>query len=103
MAELWARAEEKTIANYRLWSIEDQHPAMLRDEVKGANIDLEIWELDHAGLLEVVEKEPPGLCLGKIELQSGKWILGILGEPYLCEGREEITSWGGWRKYIKNK
>jgi gamma-glutamylcyclotransferase (GGCT)/AIG2-like uncharacterized protein YtfP len=34
--------EAKTSANYRLWSIDDSYPAMLRDEVQGTNIDLEI-------------------------------------------------------------
>jgi hypothetical protein len=89
----------KTCNRYRLWSIDDQYPAMLRDENLGANIDLEIWKLSSDALLEVLKGEPPGLCLGKIELIDGEWVLGILGEPYICEGRKEITKWGGWRKY----
>ena len=95
--------EAKTSANYRLWSIDDSYPAMLRDEVQGTNIDLEIWVLTPESLLEIVGKEPPGLCLGKVELQDGESVLGILGEPYLCESKEEITTWGGWRSYINQK
>ncbi len=95
--------EAKTSANYRLWSIGDSYPAMLRDETNGSNIDLEIWELTPESLLEIVGKEPPGLCLGKVELQDGESVLGILGEPYLCEDKDEITTWGGWRNYINQK
>ena len=54
-------------------------------------------------LLELLETEPPGLCMGKVQLSDGKWIFGILGESYICEGRQEITKWGGWRKYLANK
>ncbi len=95
--------EAKTSANYRLWSIDDSYPLMGRDETAGSKIDLEVWNLSSAGLVEVVEKEPPGLCLGKIELQNGEWIFGVLGEPYFSKDREEITSWGGWRNYIDQK
>jgi hypothetical protein len=95
--------EIKTSPNYRLWSIDDSYPAMLRDEGEGTQIDVEIWEIPLEGLVEVLKKEPPGLCLGKIELQDNKWEFGILGEPYICEGCEEISHWGGWRSFWTNK
>ncbi|MCJ7733919.1 MAG: hypothetical protein MUP11_05160 [Anaerolineales bacterium] len=95
--------EDQTSPNYRLWSIRDTYPAMLRDETEGVKISLEIWELSPEGLLDVVEKEPPGLCLGKIELLDETWIFGVLGEPYLCDGKKEITRWGGWRNYCCSK
>ena len=30
--------------------------------------------------------EPPGLCIGKVVLADGTVVLGVLGEPFLCEG-----------------
>jgi hypothetical protein len=24
----------------------------------------------------------------------------VLGEPFLCAGRREITEYGGWRQYV---
>jgi hypothetical protein len=95
--------ETNTSPIYRLWSIDDSYPAMLRDEGKGTQIDVEIWEIPLEGLVEVLKKEPPGLCLGKIELQDNKWEFGILGEPYICEAREEISHWGGWRSFWTSK
>ncbi len=65
-------------------------------------IDLEIWKIPLNGLIEVLKNEPPGLGMGKIELEDGDWVFGVLGENYICKNRLEITQWGGWRKY-KNK
>jgi gamma-glutamylcyclotransferase (GGCT)/AIG2-like uncharacterized protein YtfP len=94
--------EARTSPNYRLWSIGDSYPAMMRDDGQGAEIDLEIWEIPLKGLVDVLKKEPPGLCMGKIELEDGEWVFGVLGENYICKDRLEITRWGGWRKF-KNK
>ena len=91
--------DAKTGASYRMWSIEDRYPAMLRDATSGASISVEIWQLSAEGLMKVLQQEPPGLCLGKVKLQNGDWVLSILGEPFLCEGQQEITQWGGWREY----
>jgi len=37
--------------------------------------------------------------IGKVRLVDGAEVLGVLGEPVLCEGRLEITSFNGWRAY----
>jgi len=91
---------DKTSPNYRLWSIDESYPAMMRDDGEGAEIDLEIWEIPLDGLIEVLKNEPPGLCMGKIELDDGDWVFGILGENYICKDHLEITHRGSWRKYI---
>jgi hypothetical protein len=31
---------------------------------------------------------------------GGEEVLGVLGEPLLCEGQREISEHGGWRAYI---
>jgi hypothetical protein len=92
--------ETVTTASYRMWSIDDQYPAMLRDSTAGASIQLEIWRLSCEAFVDILGQEPPGLCIGKIHLRDQSVVLGILGEPYICEGQKEITQWGGWRKYI---
>jgi hypothetical protein len=30
-------------------------------------------------------------------------VLGVLGEPFLCEGQREITAFGGWRAYVASR
>ena len=92
--------EARTSAQYRLYSIGDVHPAMLRVAAGGAAIDLELWEMPPPALAAILLSEPAGLSIGKIVLADGTEVLGVLGEPWLCEGRPEITRHGGWRKYL---
>lgn len=96
--------EDKTAPCYRLWSIGDRHPAMMRvregAEYGGASIALEIYEITPEGLASVLLKEPAGLSIGKVILASGEEVLGVLGEPICCESGREITEYGGWRGYI---
>jgi hypothetical protein len=89
-----------TAPHYRLWSIGDRHPAMLRVASGGASIALEVWAVPRDGLAEILMREPPGLCIGKVTLSDGEEVLGVLGEPVLCEGQREITRYGGWRAYV---
>ena len=91
--------EEITASIYRLWSIADRHPAMLRVSENGQAIALEIWSTTPAALGEILLSEPAGLCIGKVVLADGQEVLGVLGEPFLCEGQKEITDYGGWRSY----
>lgn len=93
--------ETATATAYRLWSINDAYPAMLRDDNCGASISVEVWALTPAGLVEVLQREPPGLCIGRVELADGEIVFGVVAEPYLIAGHEEITRWGGWREYIR--
>ncbi len=96
--------EGRTAPTYRLWSIEDRYPGMLRvKEGEGAAIALELWEVSGAGLIGILEAEPPGLCLGKVLLETGEQVLGVLAEAYLVEGKPEITRYGGWREYLNPK
>ena len=91
--------ESATAPCYRLWSINDRYPAMIRDDYSGQSIQVEVWRLSQTGLISVLAGEPQGLCLGKVSLICGETVLGILGEPFICEGQREITHFGGWRDY----
>jgi hypothetical protein len=93
--------ETTTGRSYRLWSIDDRHPAMVRVGQGGAAIAVEVWDVPAAGLAGILLGEPRGLCVGKVLLADGEETLGVLGEPVLCEGQREITQYGGWRAYIE--
>ncbi len=94
--------EAMTEPSYRLWSIDDRHPAMIRVATGGVAIAVEVWTVPSAGLSEILLREPPGLCIGKVRLADGEVVLGVIGEAILCEGKREITQWGGWRAYIED-
>ena len=73
---------------------------MIRVAEAGAAIAVEVWAASAEGIVTILQQEPAGLCIGKIRLADGREVLGVLGEPLLCEDQREITSFGGWRAYL---
>lgn len=95
------RREVATKPVYRLWSINDDHPAMVRvSDGSGVKVLLEVWSVPATGLAQILQKEPPGLAIGKVPLDDGTTVLGVIAEPALVEGQKEISKFGGWRAYI---
>lgn len=95
--------DDETAPCYRLWSIDDRHPAMIRTTGDaGVSVHLEVWDIPLQGLASVLSKEPAGLAVGKVLLADGTVVLGVLGEPFLVEGQREITEFGGWRAYTRS-
>ena len=95
--------EDETDECYRLWSIDDRHPAMLRTPGEGARVAVELWDVPFDGMAQILLSEPPGLAIGKVVLKDKSVVLGVLGEPFLCAGKREITAFGGWRAYVKER
>jgi carbamate kinase len=94
--------EASTEASYRLYSVDDDHPAMVRvSDGSGVAVALELWSVPPAGLAGILLKEPPGLAIGKVKLADGTTVLGVLGESALVEGCREISRFGGWRRYVE--
>lgn len=91
--------EDSTVPAYRLYSINDRHPGMVRVTSGGVAVPVEVWAVPPAGLGTILLQEPPGLSVGKVKLAGGDEVLGVLAEPILCEGQREITEFGGWRAY----
>lgn len=91
--------ETHTEPAYRLWSIGDRYPAMVRVATGGVAIAVEVWHVPLAGLGQILTQEPPGLAIGKVKLITEETVLGVIGEPLTVEGQREITPFGGWRAY----
>lgn len=91
--------EDNTDAHYRLWSIHDCHPGMIRVAEGGTSVAVEIWELPLTSFANLLMSEPAGLAIGKVKLKDGSVVLGVLAESWLTEGQREITELGSWRKY----
>ena len=94
--------EDRTDAHYRLWSINDRHPGMIRVAQGGTQVALEIWELPLASFADLLMSEPAGLAIGKVKLADGSEVLGVLAENWLTEGQREITELGSWRQYTRH-
>lgn len=97
----------KTTKEYILYSINDKNPAMVKADSlnkKNANaITVELYELSANGIMNIFAKEPAGLVLGKITLEDNQEVIGILAENYVIKNQKNITKYGGWTEYLKNK
>ena len=96
--------EAQTENCYRLWSIRDVHPAMIRvlpGTVPSTQVDVEVWEVPPAGVVSELLKDPEPLTVGMVTLADGQTVLGVVGEPALVQGMREITAYGGWRSYLR--
>ena len=94
--------ETTTEPAYRLFSVNDDHPAMVRvTDGSGIPVQVEVWSVPAAGLAGILLNEPPGLCIGKVRLADGATVLGVLGESALVEGQRDISAYGGWRPYVR--
>ncbi len=92
--------ETATEPVYRIWTINDDHPAMIRvTDGSGVAVAVEVWSVPAGGLAGILLNEPPGLTIGKVNLADGSTVLGVIGEPALVEGQREISQHGGWRAY----
>lgn len=95
--------ESKTEKAYRLFSINDQYPAMIKVASGGNTVDVELYEISEEGLKEVLSKEPPGLTIKEITLIDGTSVQGVVGLESITKGQKEITTYGGWRNYLASK
>lgn len=93
--------DAQTEPSYRLWTIDDNYPAMIKVSTGGVAVAVEVWQVPLAGLGVILSQEPPGLAIGKVSLHDGEEVLGVIGEPLTVDGKKEITEYGGWRAYME--
>ena len=93
--------EARTAPCYRLYSIRDEHPLLIEVDEGGASIAGQLLDVPDDLWERIFAAEPPGLHFGKIELDDGRTVDGMFGEPEYAE-REgvDITSSGGWAAYV---
>ncbi len=94
----------RSAARYRFYSLPGgppRRPGLVRVNENGHCIELEVWALplEHVG--SFLAGIPAPLGVGKIELDSGKWVTGFICEGFAADGAADITSYGGWRAYLK--
>jgi len=99
--------DDYTEPMYRLYSIDDIHPGMIRLPASGlekmipVSVAIEIWSVPASGIATLLGKEPPGLSIGKIKLKDGGTeLLGVLAEPALIAGKRDISDFPGGGKAI---
>lgn len=104
---LGARLEETTTTApaYRLHALRTTppKPGLVRvgeGDAPGAAIETEVWRLPAEGLGALLAALPRPMTLGAVELADGTRVPGFLCEPSALAHTEDITSYGGWRRYL---
>ena len=95
-----------TAPDYKLYALQTTppKPGMLRVEAgKGASIELEIWSLSSSAFGKFVNAIPPPMAIGTVRLADGRSVKGFLVEPEVLGEARDITSYGGWRKFVMEK
>jgi carbamate kinase len=94
--------EAATEPAYRLFSVDDDHPAMVHvTDDSGTAVKVEVWAVPRPRLAELLESEPSGLAIGKVRLDDDSTVLCVVGESAAVEGQRDITEYGGWRAYVE--
>jgi allophanate hydrolase len=95
----------ETAPIYRLYALAEKgsvaRPGVVRVEDGGASLDVEIWELDAAGLGAIVDEVPAPLAIGHVTLLDGTQVAGFVCEGHALATAADITEHGGWRSYLE--
>jgi allophanate hydrolase len=95
----------RTAPTYRLYALAEAgpvaRPGIVRVEKGGASLDIEIWELDAAGLGAIIDEVPAPLAIGHVTLLDGIRVAGFVCEGHAVATAADITVHGGWRTYLE--
>ena len=96
----------RTSRQYRLFALpatSPPKPGLIRSPDDGRGIEVEVWRLDAAAFGRFVSRVRTPLCIGSIEMADGSWVHGFLCEAHAIRGAQDISEWGGWRAYLKDR
>ncbi len=105
LRSLGARLVEatRTAPDYRLFvlSTAPPRPGMLRVPAgTGSPIELEVWSMRPEAFGTLVAAVAAPLSIGTVRLADGRTVKGFLVEAEGAAGARDISSLGGWRKYL---
>ncbi|KAF6844985.1 urea carboxylase [Colletotrichum musicola] len=95
-----------TSPNYKFYSLNTggsvRKPGLRRVAAGGRAIQVEVWNLPTTEMASFMRTVSSPLGIGSVELADGSWAPGFVCEPYGLDGAVDITSFGGWRAFIKS-
>lgn len=98
--------KSQSTKGYRLYALAGgppMRPGMVVDETSDQSIEIEIWELPMLEFGSFVAAIPAPLGIGKVQTADGRWLPGFICEASGLEGAEDITKFGGWRKWLASR
>jgi allophanate hydrolase len=92
----------RTAPGYRMYRVPGPfpRPGLVHDRTgPDEGLEVEVWELPHDGLGQLLQSIAPPLALGQVRLADATSVTGFLATGQL-DVAAEITSYGGWRGYL---
>jgi allophanate hydrolase len=94
-----------TAARYRLVALPGTlppKPGLVRvAEGRGTRIEMEVWALPMETVGSFLQGVGAPLAIGTLEVDDGTRVHGFLCEGDAAERAEDISSYGGWRAYLR--
>jgi allophanate hydrolase len=108
LTDLGARllSSTRTAPQYRLFALPTTPPkpglVRVAEGEPGHAIEVEVWELSSEALGRFMRRVAAPLCIGSVELERGARVHGFLCEHVATLGQRDISSFGGWRAYLRS-
>jgi allophanate hydrolase len=79
-------------------------PGMVRvADATGVPQELEVWEMSTEAFGDFVSIVPSPLGIGSVRLADGRCVPGFLCESIAVAGAGDISEFGGWRSFLRNR
>lgn len=94
----------ETAPHYRLVALPTNppKPGLLRVSEGGVAVDVEVWSLPRSEVGAFLEGVRAPLCIGRLELNDGRWVHGFLCEHHATLGARDISSFGSWLEFRRS-
>ncbi|WGL17772.1 allophanate hydrolase [Microbulbifer bruguierae] len=100
------KSATRTAPIYRMYALAGGpplRPGLVLDEAAGTAIEVEVWSVPAQEFGSFVAGIPAPLGIGKVQLEQGGEVSGFICEPYGLEGAEEISAFGGWKRWLASR
>lgn len=94
-----------TAPNYRLFKLGEEtplRPGLLKVD-DGHQIELEVWAIPKSKFGDLLSEIPSPLSIGSIILEDKQLVKGFLCESHAIKEATDISHFGGWREFCKQK
>jgi gamma-glutamylcyclotransferase (GGCT)/AIG2-like uncharacterized protein YtfP len=93
-----------TAARYRFFAFGRKFPGLVPDDVSGASIQGELYDVSMEKLASLLATEPAELELSIVTLDDGELSFGMVvrAGQEVAAGAADITELGSWRRYLED-
>jgi allophanate hydrolase len=102
----WLVSSTRTAPRYRFYALPGGppfRPGLIQVADGGVAIDCEVWRMPIEHFGSFVNGIPAPLGIGKVKLEDGSDVSGFICETLGVTGAADISSLGGWRKYVATR